>query len=42
MIVEDRPHIYLHQYKGIYGVSKQIEFEPRLDEMIYAEEVDLK
>lgn len=42
LIAEDRPHIYLYQVKGIYGVNERINFEPRLDEMFYVDDITLR
>ncbi|MBD8070806.1 ABC transporter substrate-binding protein [Bacillus sp. PS06] len=42
IIAEDRPQIYLYQLDSIYGVSDSISFQPRLDEMIPADEITLK
>jgi peptide/nickel transport system substrate-binding protein len=42
IIANDRPHIYLHQLKALFGVSDRLQFEPRLDEMTYVEDIELK
>ncbi|MEJ8543696.1 ABC transporter substrate-binding protein [Brevibacillus borstelensis] len=42
IIAEERPHIYLYQMNANYGVSDRISFEPRLDEMLYVDEITLK
>lgn len=42
IIAEDRPQIYLYQVSSIYGHNERIEFEPRLDEMFYVDEITLK
>lgn len=42
LIAEDRPHIYLWQLESIYGVNDRINFEPRLNEMFYVDEITLK
>ncbi|USG66922.1 ABC transporter substrate-binding protein [Brevibacillus ruminantium] len=42
IIAEERPHIYLFQMNANYGVSDRISFEPRLDEMLFADEITLK
>ncbi|PTM59057.1 ABC transporter substrate-binding protein [Desmospora activa] len=42
LVAADRPHIYLHQVKGIYGVNDRINFNPRLDELIIADDIELK
>ncbi|WP_368653227.1 ABC transporter substrate-binding protein [Ornithinibacillus sp. 4-3] len=41
LIAEDRPHIYLYQVEGIYGVNERLNFEPRLDEMFYVDDITL-
>ena len=41
-VAGDRPFIYLFQMKANYGVNDRIQFEPRLDEMLYADEITLK
>jgi peptide/nickel transport system substrate-binding protein len=35
IVAEERPHIHLHLQKSNYGVSDQINFTPRVDEMLY-------
>lgn len=42
LIAEDRPHIYLYQLDGVYGVNDRINYEPRLNEMFYVDEITLK
>ncbi len=42
IIAEERPHIYLYQMNANYGVSDRINFEPRLDEMLFVDEITLK
>ncbi|NOU96183.1 ABC transporter substrate-binding protein [Paenibacillus sp. LMG 31456] len=42
MIAKDRPIIPLLQLKGIYAVKDIIEFNPRIDEMLYVDEISLK
>ncbi|WP_311775154.1 ABC transporter substrate-binding protein [Alkalihalobacillus sp. TS-13] len=42
MIAEDRPQIYLYQLDSVYGYNEGLKFEPRLDEMIVADEITLK
>lgn len=41
-VANDRPFIYLFQMSANYGASKRIQFEPRLDEMLPVDEIDLK
>lgn len=40
IIAEERPHIYLHSINMNYGVSDLVDFDPRLDEMYYANEIN--
>jgi len=42
LVAEDRPHIYLYQLDAITGINDRIDYEPRLDEMFYADSVNLK
>ncbi|WP_019120352.1 ABC transporter substrate-binding protein [Brevibacillus massiliensis] len=42
IVAEDRPVIYLFQTNANFGVSDRINFEPRLDEMLFADEITLK
>jgi peptide/nickel transport system substrate-binding protein len=42
IIAEERPNIYLYQMNANYGISDRINFEPRLDEMLFADEITLK
>ncbi|WP_261130931.1 ABC transporter substrate-binding protein [Bacillus sp. Marseille-Q3570] len=42
IIAEDRPQIYLYQLDSVYGYNEGLKFEPRLDEMIIADEITLK
>ncbi|MGP4079293.1 ABC transporter substrate-binding protein [Pseudalkalibacillus sp. R45] len=42
LIAEDRPQIYLYQLDSVYGYNDSLKFEPRLDEMIIADEITLK
>jgi peptide/nickel transport system substrate-binding protein len=42
IVAEDRPQLYMFQQKAIYGVSDRIQFQPRLDEMLYADEIVAK
>lgn len=42
IVVEERPHIYMYQMNANYGVSDKINFEPRLDEMLFADEITKK
>jgi peptide/nickel transport system substrate-binding protein len=39
IIAEERPQIYMYQMNANYGVSDKVNFEPRLDEMLFADEV---
>lgn len=39
IVAKDRPYIYLFQLKTNYGVNERIDFQPRLDEMLYADEI---
>jgi peptide/nickel transport system substrate-binding protein len=39
IIAEERPHLYLFQQKANFGVSDKLQFTPRLDEMLYADEI---
>lgn len=42
IIAEERPYIHLYQQLNNMGVSDSIDFEPRLDEMIYLPDVKRK
>ncbi|QRG70072.1 ABC transporter substrate-binding protein [Brevibacillus choshinensis] len=42
IIAQDRPQIYMYQMNANYGVSDKINFEPRLDEMLFADEITKK
>ncbi|MFD0681177.1 MULTISPECIES: ABC transporter substrate-binding protein [unclassified Paenibacillus] len=42
ILADGRPRIYLYQNKFTYGVNNRIEFNPRMDEMFYAEDIKLK
>lgn len=39
ILAQDRPAVYLFQMEGIYGMDNRVEFEPRSDEMFYADEI---
>ena len=40
IIAEERPHIFLHAIKHNFGVADSITFTPRLDEMLYAPDIE--
>jgi peptide/nickel transport system substrate-binding protein len=42
IVANERPHIYLYNEQGLYGVRKTIDFKPRADEMIYVPEITKK
>ncbi|WP_078380072.1 ABC transporter substrate-binding protein [Sutcliffiella halmapala] len=42
LIAEDRPQIYLYQLDSIYGVNEGLSFQPRLDEMIFVDDITVK
>ncbi|HLS06339.1 MAG TPA: ABC transporter substrate-binding protein, partial [Bacillota bacterium] len=42
IVAEDRPYVYLYAEKANYGVSDQIDFTPRSDEMLYAKDIKKK
>ena len=42
VIYKDPPFIYLFAYKDLYGVSKQLSWKPRSDELIYLFDASLK
>ncbi|MDR6882471.1 peptide/nickel transport system substrate-binding protein [Bacillus sp. 3255] len=42
IVANERPHIYLYNEQGLYGVNKSIDFKPRTDEMIYVPEITKK
>ncbi|MBD1378946.1 ABC transporter substrate-binding protein [Metabacillus arenae] len=42
IIAEERPHIYLYLQSDSYGVSNDINFKPRADQMLYAQEITKK
>ena len=35
MVAEERPHIYLYQLKNAYGVSDNLDWQPRVDQMFW-------
>ncbi len=39
ILAEDRPAVYLFQMEGVYGTDNRVKFEPRKDEMFYAEDI---
>lgn len=39
ILAEDRPAVYLYQMEGVYGTDTRVNFQPRSDEMFYAEEI---
>jgi len=39
ILAEERPHIYLHSINMNFGVSDLVDYEPRIDEMYYANEI---
>ncbi|WP_411346021.1 ABC transporter substrate-binding protein [Paenibacillus sp. WLX1005] len=39
ILAEDRPAVYLFQMEGVYGTDNRVKFEPRSDEMFYADEI---
>lgn len=39
IIAEERPQIYLFQMDSVYGLKANINFEPRLDEMFYVDDI---
>ncbi|ACB86338.1 ABC transporter substrate-binding protein [Natranaerobius thermophilus] len=39
IVAEELPYVYLYQQKDSYGINNRIDFEPRLDEMIYIPEI---
>ncbi|WP_306454088.1 ABC transporter substrate-binding protein [Evansella halocellulosilytica] len=39
MIAEDRPQIYLFQMDSVYGLQENVDFEPRLDEMFFVDDI---
>ncbi|UFJ42608.1 ABC transporter substrate-binding protein [Brevibacillus humidisoli] len=42
IVADERPQIYLFQMDANYGVSDRIRFQPRLDEMLLADEISLQ
>ena len=36
------PWVFLHQHYNIYGIDERIEWEPRIDEQIYVQEMGLR
>lgn len=42
IVAEERPHIFLFQQGANYGVSDNVQFEPRLDEVINFSDITLK
>lgn len=42
IVADERPQIYLYQMNANYGISDRINFEPRLDEMLFVDEITLK
>ncbi|PKR78172.1 peptide ABC transporter substrate-binding protein [Halalkalibacillus sediminis] len=39
IIAEERPQIYLYQLDAVVGMQSNVDFEPRLDEMIYVKDI---
>lgn len=39
ILAEDRPAVYLFQMEGIYGTGNGVNFQPRSDEMFYAQDI---
>ncbi|WP_284035559.1 ABC transporter substrate-binding protein [Neobacillus sp. 114] len=42
IVAKERPHIFLFQQNANYGVSKGIDFKPRLDEVISFQDISVK
>jgi peptide/nickel transport system substrate-binding protein len=42
IIAEERPQIYLYQLDAVYGVRKGLNFQPRLDEMTYVDDITVE
>src|SRR5690606_42165480 len=42
IIAEDRAHVFLYQLPAAYGVSTRVDFEPRLDDRTYFNDITLK
>lgn len=42
IVAEERPHIFLYQQGANYGVSSKVDFNPRLDEVIYFSSIQKK
>lgn len=36
---EERPAVYLYQMEGVYGTNSKVNYQPRVDEMFYADEI---
>lgn len=41
IIAEDRAHVFLYQLPAAYGVSTRVDFEPRLDDRTYFNDITL-
>ncbi|MNJ30407.1 putative D,D-dipeptide-binding periplasmic protein DdpA precursor [compost metagenome] len=39
IFAEDRPAVYLYQLEGVFGTDQRVNFQPRSDELFYAEEI---
>lgn len=39
IFAEERPAVYLYQMEGVYGTDARVNFQPRSDELFYAEEI---
>lgn len=39
ILAEERPAVYLYQMEGVYGTDARVNFQPRSDELFYAEEI---
>ncbi|MDQ0218606.1 ABC transporter substrate-binding protein [Peribacillus cavernae] len=42
IVAEERPHIMLYLQSDSYGVSDKVNFKPRMDQMIFAQEITKK
>ena len=42
IIAQERPFIYLFQINATFGINDKFDFKPRLDEMLFADEITLR
>ncbi|GIQ69683.1 peptide ABC transporter substrate-binding protein [Xylanibacillus composti] len=42
IVAEELPYIYVYQFKDIMGINDALDYEPRVDQMFYVEEIKRK